>query len=321
MIYSPEMLRRIEAVTSSLRGVIRSRVDAEAGVIRRVRVVVVPEKEPERAAAEVRSALLSSLGVEVPIDEIEVTVSGPSARDEPRSEAATPAGGAPEPRAPGTAPEGGPASSREDGEGASGTGPGEARESPPGAGETPSAAVPGSPSGPAPAELPGPTPPAAPPRLRFREYAILGGRGEGVELRVRIEAEGRVHRGTIRREGLDALDPLAFVDAVLQAAEAFLDTRPAERTGRILLLEPEDVEETELRKGAFVAVTVRALLREEARRATGFAPLEGGLRESASRGALDAVLRLLDGRSSSAARGGGGSGDGSRPLDPFDVWD
>ncbi|NIP56719.1 MAG: hypothetical protein GWO00_01465, partial [Gemmatimonadetes bacterium] len=161
----------------------------------------------------------------------------------------------------------------------------------------------------------------APPVLRFGEFAVFGGGGEGIELRVRIEADGEVHEATLGLEDLDALDATAFVHATLRAAESALDARPAGRSGRILLLDPVDVEETGLREGSFAAVTVEARLRHGRRRATGFARLRGSLRETSARAALDAVSRLVDGRSAAPPAEAPSPRDASRPIDPFDVWD
>jgi len=342
MIYSREMLRRVEAVTSSLRGVVRSRLETEDGVLRKVRIVVTPEKDPGRAASEVRSALLSSLGVEVDMDEIEVDVDvdgprlhgieqerfwrgpgkygegsrAPEGAEEPSSPRATPGNGGPElgsrggdrgderqarsPGDEGQERERRSVAMRREARRGEERRRGDRRED-----DRRSAA--GS--------------------IRLKEFGLLGGRGPGIELRVRIEAEGGgTYEGRVDLAGLDAIAPRSFAEGALRASEELLDALPGDRRRRILLLEAADVEEVELRDGTFVAVTVRARLRDAQRESTGFAPVEGEVGPAAARAALDAVRRLLEGEGHGRPGTGGeaedrspGSGAGS--PDPFQVWD
>lgn len=74
-IPSPELIKRIESLVSSLLGVTESHVERdEAGAIRSLHASVAPGHSPDRVRREIRSALLSSLDLELAAEVVEVDV-------------------------------------------------------------------------------------------------------------------------------------------------------------------------------------------------------------------------------------------------------
>ena len=74
-IPSPELVKRIESLVSSLLGVTSSRVERDdAGAIRSLHAAVAPGHSPDRVRREIRSALLSSLDLELASDVVDVEV-------------------------------------------------------------------------------------------------------------------------------------------------------------------------------------------------------------------------------------------------------
>ncbi|MFW6200205.1 MAG: hypothetical protein ACOC8K_06515, partial [Gemmatimonadota bacterium] len=74
-IPSPELVKRIESLVSSLLGVTESRVERdESGAIRSLHAAVAPGHSPDRVRREIRSALLSSLDLELSPDVVDVEV-------------------------------------------------------------------------------------------------------------------------------------------------------------------------------------------------------------------------------------------------------
>lgn len=169
------------------------------------------------------------------------------------------------------------------------------------------------------------------PSFELEEYGVVGGRGSGVELRVRIASPSGIHEGTARARDLESLTAPLFVEAALEALERAMDERPwDDPSERILILEAEEVEEVELEAGRFAAVTVRARQRGGTRSATGLQARSGGRSDDALEAALEAVRNLLRGRDNPPPerperdRAGEDAPSETRPsgapYDPFGAW-
>jgi len=152
--------------------------------------------------------------------------------------------------------------------------------------------------------VPSGAPPSAPgrgaasearsPSLDFVAYAIEGGRGPEVHVRVTLEVWGEHVQGTSSAEGLDELGPRPFADATLRAAQRALEPADAHASGALAELRVAGLEEVSVSGRRYLALSL-APLPGKAERAggavTGFAPIAAGIRKTAILATLDAARR------------------------------